>query len=96
MANQLGLGCLGDYDSVMWHTLLEDLLGGVPILSKEELCQTTSQAHLLIARGGLGSLSTTVLAPITFWGSFALTRLHLSHIFSSMASLLVPFYAMLS
>ena len=47
-------------------------LGGVPLLSDEELRQPASQARLPIAQGGLGLLCTTVLAPIAFLGSFAL------------------------
>ena len=64
--------CLRDYDSVLWQTLLADILGGVPVLSEEELRHPASQARLPIAHGGLGLLSTTVLAPIAFLGSFAL------------------------
>ena len=66
------LECLGDFDSVLWQTLLEDMLGGVPVLSKEELCQPTSQARLPIAHGGFSLLNTTILAPIAFLGLFAL------------------------
>ena len=29
--------CLRDYDSVLWQTLVADILGGVPVLSEEEL-----------------------------------------------------------
>ena len=63
---------LEDYDSVLRMLSPEDLLGGVLVLSEEELRQPTSQARLVIAHGGLGLLNTTVLAPITFLGSFAL------------------------
>ena len=48
-----------------------DKLGGVPVLSEEELRQPTSSARLPIAHGGLGLLSFTNLAPIAFLGSFA-------------------------
>ena len=66
------LECLGDYDCVLWQTLLVGILGGVPVLSEEELRQPASQARLPIAQRGLGLLCTTVLAPIAFLGSFAL------------------------
>ena len=45
---------LEDYESVEWQTLLEDLLGGVPVLPEEELHQPTSQARLPIATRGMG------------------------------------------
>ena len=51
---------------------LEVLLGGVHVLSEEELRQPESETRLPIAHGGLGSPSTTVLAPNAFSGSFAL------------------------
>ena len=43
-------------------------LGGVSVLSEEGLRQSASHARLPIAHGGLGLLSTTVLAPIAFVG----------------------------
>ena len=51
---------------------VEDLLGGVHVLSEEELRQPASKARLPIAHEGLGLLNTTDLAPILFLGSFAL------------------------
>ena len=63
---------LRDYDSDLWQTLVVGLLGGVHGLSDDELRQTESQARLPIAHGGLGLLSTSVLAPTPFMGSFAL------------------------
>ena len=41
-------------------------------MSDEELRQPASRARLTIAKGGLGLLCTTVLAPIAFLKSFAL------------------------
>ena len=43
--------------------------------SFEELRQRASQARLPVAQGGVGLLSTAVLAPIAFLGSFAITAL---------------------
>ena len=64
--------CLGDHNSVMRHTLLEDILGGVPVLSEEEIRQPASLDFFPVAHRGLGLLSITILAPIVFLGSFAL------------------------
>ena len=67
-----------------------DILGGVPVLSEEELRQPASQARLPIAQGGLGVLRTTVLAPIAFLGSFALAALALQSDFQQHGESLGP------
>ena len=66
------LECLRNYNSVLWQILLKNLLGGAPILSEEGFRHPASQARLPIAHGGLSLLSTTVLAPTAFLGSFAI------------------------
>ena len=47
-------------------------MGDVLVLSEEELRQLASKARLPIAHGGLGLLTTKVLAAISFLGSIAL------------------------
>ena len=66
------------------------ILGGVPVLSEEELRQPASQARLPIAKGWLGLLSTTVLAPIAFLGSFALAAPALQSAFQQHGESLGP------
>ena len=56
-----------DYDRVLSQTLLNDMLGGVHVLSEEELRQPASHAHLSNPRG-FRMPSTTVLAHIAFSG----------------------------
>ena len=81
---------LRDYDSALWQTLLVDILGGVPLLSEEELRQPASQARLPVAQGGVGLLSTAVLAPIAFLGSFALAAPALQSAFQQHGESLGP------
>ena len=84
------LESLRDNDSVLWQMLPKDLYGGVHVLSEEKLRESASQARLLIAHGGLGLLSTTVLAPIAFLGSVALAAPTLESAFQKHGESLGP------